>query len=372
MCKVEILRALLNQRLSAAVEEVFVVFARTIAEYEEELCRTKEENERQRQLLDAVFKPQVAFHHTDISEEELHPEHQGWSFSMEQQQREPPNIKEEEPLYIKEEKEQADIANVTVTDAIANIENDEDNAHWSQLHPSQSDENRGEKPPSGCSSQHATTKHDRDHRGGSQEDSLLAPLSDSNNTESHSPDTDDDKHSKGVRTCPADNTHFKCSQCDKSFINTATLKRHMMIHKGEKTFNCSFCGKRFNQKVHLIKHTRTHTGEKPFSCTVCGMRLSQKEYLKVHMRTHTGEKPFPCSVCGKKFSQKAFLKVHTRTHTGEKPFSCLVCNKSFSAYSTCTRHQRTHTGDKVFSCSVCDKKFTRKDNLNKHKCNAKK
>lgn len=56
MCKVEMLRALLNQRLNAAVEEVFVVFERTIAEYEEELCRTKEENERQRQLLDAVFK----------------------------------------------------------------------------------------------------------------------------------------------------------------------------------------------------------------------------------------------------------------------------------------------------------------------------
>lgn len=60
MCKVEMLRALLNQRLSAAVEEILVVFERTIAEYEEELSRTKEENERQRKLLDAALKkPQV-------------------------------------------------------------------------------------------------------------------------------------------------------------------------------------------------------------------------------------------------------------------------------------------------------------------------
>lgn len=53
------LRALLNQRLSAAVEEIFVMLERTIAEYEEELCRTREENVRQRQMLDAVFRPQA-------------------------------------------------------------------------------------------------------------------------------------------------------------------------------------------------------------------------------------------------------------------------------------------------------------------------
>lgn len=56
MCKVQMLRALLNQRLSAAVEEILVAVETTIAEYEEELCRSKEEIERQRQLLDAVFK----------------------------------------------------------------------------------------------------------------------------------------------------------------------------------------------------------------------------------------------------------------------------------------------------------------------------
>ncbi|XP_054626332.1 uncharacterized protein LOC129178287 isoform X3 [Dunckerocampus dactyliophorus] len=76
MCKVQMLRALVNQRLTVAVEEMFVVLERTIAEYEEELSRTKEENERQRQLLDAVFKKhQVVLHRADedsIGEEEKH------------------------------------------------------------------------------------------------------------------------------------------------------------------------------------------------------------------------------------------------------------------------------------------------------------
>nr|XP_061784564.1 uncharacterized protein LOC133575758 isoform X2 [Nerophis lumbriciformis] len=65
MCKLQMLRALVDQRLTAAVEEIFVVFERTIAEYEAELSRTKEENNR---LLDAVFKKhQVVLHGTGSS-----------------------------------------------------------------------------------------------------------------------------------------------------------------------------------------------------------------------------------------------------------------------------------------------------------------
>ena len=53
MSKVRMLRALVKQRLTAAAEEIFGLFETTIAEYEEERCRSKEENERQRELLDA-------------------------------------------------------------------------------------------------------------------------------------------------------------------------------------------------------------------------------------------------------------------------------------------------------------------------------
>lgn len=55
MSKVLLLRAFVNQRLTAAAEEIFELFERTISEYEEELCR-------QRKLLDAVLKPEVRLH----------------------------------------------------------------------------------------------------------------------------------------------------------------------------------------------------------------------------------------------------------------------------------------------------------------------
>ena len=57
MSKVQTLRVFVKQRLTAAAEEIFELFERTIAEYEEELCR-------QRKLLDAVLQPQVQLHRT--------------------------------------------------------------------------------------------------------------------------------------------------------------------------------------------------------------------------------------------------------------------------------------------------------------------
>lgn len=52
MSKVLPLREFVNQRLAAAAEEIFELYERTIAEYEEEVCR-------QRKLLDAILNPEV-------------------------------------------------------------------------------------------------------------------------------------------------------------------------------------------------------------------------------------------------------------------------------------------------------------------------
>ncbi len=60
MSKIEMLRLLINQRLTAAAEEIFGVFGRTIAEYEEEISRSKLEIDRQRRLLDLSMKPQIS------------------------------------------------------------------------------------------------------------------------------------------------------------------------------------------------------------------------------------------------------------------------------------------------------------------------
>ncbi|XP_078146342.1 uncharacterized protein LOC139921417 [Centroberyx gerrardi] len=103
--RVQQLRASVKQRLTAAVEEIFGLFERTIAEYEEEI-------DRQRRLLEDVLKPEIQINKADapqllVSEEEVPPEQQDWSPSLDQEDPEPPHIKEEqEELWTSQEGEQ--------------------------------------------------------------------------------------------------------------------------------------------------------------------------------------------------------------------------------------------------------------------------
>ena len=55
MSSVECLRGFINERLTAAAEEIFGVFQKTIVEYEEEI-------HRQQKLLDVVWKPEIKLH----------------------------------------------------------------------------------------------------------------------------------------------------------------------------------------------------------------------------------------------------------------------------------------------------------------------
>ncbi|XP_077375751.1 uncharacterized protein LOC144032149 [Festucalex cinctus] len=327
MCKVEMLKALLNRRLSAAVDEIFGLLARTIAEYEDELCRTKEENERQRQLLDAVFRPQAETLAADVSEEDLHPEQQEWGSRVDQQ--------DPEVVHVKEEEEEADIAELPLTCVPFKSEDDE---QQSQLLHHQSEQSRWMQPPSSSSSQRVTTEGDGDHRGESQADSLLAPLSDGGNKTSHT---------KGDTAWHTNNTKFKCSQCDKTFGTKYTLARHMKSHTaGKEYWKCSQCGRTLGDRRNLRRHMMVHTGEKPFMCSVCGKRFSQKANLITHTRTHTGEKPFSCSLCSKRFGDRSALIQHRKTHNGGKRFACAVYTPSFNVHSNLGQHVRTHTGKK--------------------------
>ncbi|XP_034401558.1 uncharacterized protein LOC117739324 isoform X2 [Cyclopterus lumpus] len=112
MSKVQMLRCLVNQRLTAAAQEIFGLFERTIAEYEEELCSSREENERHRKRLDAVFNPEVRNQRADVQQlvvvkQEVPFEQQDWSSSLDQEDTDPPHIKEEqEELWTSQEGEQ--------------------------------------------------------------------------------------------------------------------------------------------------------------------------------------------------------------------------------------------------------------------------
>lgn len=69
------------------------------------------------------------------------------------------------------------------------------------------------------------------------------------------------------------------------------MKRHRLIHTGEKPFKCDICDKAFNRSFNVSQHRLIHTDEKPFKCDLCSQAFNKKSNLNRHRGIiHTGEK----------------------------------------------------------------------------------
>ncbi|XP_063388013.1 gastrula zinc finger protein XlCGF49.1-like [Cydia fagiglandana] len=139
--------------------------------------------------------------------------------------------------------------------------------------------------------------------------------------------------------------------------------------KENKLYYCETCGKQSKARYLLIRHIKTHmTRRERYPCKICNKSLLTYSDLKRHQLIHIGEKPYTCEECNLKFSQKGNLDRHRRIHTGERPFVCDECDKQFASKSNLDRHKKLHSGDKPYMCEKCTKRFTQKGNLRIHKC----
>ncbi|KAJ0032859.1 hypothetical protein NQD34_002940 [Periophthalmus magnuspinnatus] len=137
-------------------------------------------------------------------------------------------------------------------------------------------------------------------------------------------------------------TVYQCPICDKVFGRMENLRRHVLVHTGEKAFSCSVCSKQFTLKQHLKLHMVLHTRDKQFTCSVCSKTFIRKDNLRSHMRIHSADRPFGCSECGARFFSDQDLERHRTIHTAERPFVCSVCNASFLTRRHLTRHEKIH------------------------------
>ncbi|XP_039466326.1 zinc finger protein 571-like isoform X2 [Oreochromis aureus] len=326
MSSVQYLREFIKERLTAVCEEIFSEVQKTIVQYEEE-------TNRQHRLLDISRKPDRNSHIIDLPRQHDCEEEEGLdeqqvcnqerNSSLDQEDPEPPKIKEEqEELCSSQEGEQLGLKQEAdtfmVTPAYEESSHSEPEPKSEQLLP------------------HSSSRAgSRDHEESQHVDSGSSRRTELKNRHhrKRSPSRTDTK-----------NKSVQCDVCGKTLPDKYRMTVHLRVHTGEKPYSCSICGKRFSDSSALKKHMRIHTGEKPYSCSTCWKRFSDPSAFKTHRRIHTGEKPYSCSTCGKRFTDLSAFKKHTRIHTGEKPYSCSTCGKRFVQRSQLKKHMRIHPG----------------------------
>ncbi|XP_034037158.1 zinc finger protein 39-like [Thalassophryne amazonica] len=418
MSKVRVLRALVEQRLAAAAEEIFGLFERTIAEYQEELWRSKD---NERQLLDAVLNPEVRVHTADshqvfsdaqsvlqfaglqcmfcslqieASSGHLHQKHLRDAVYFFDGSTEKFVV----ACYCQDTKishrchNHCPLCNYRVFSRTVSFRK-----HLQQVHgiasykkkdvqqvlvgkedipPDQQDVGLTLKPKDSQTPHikqqeaevtkfvcvHVKSEDDEEkppfyhfHQRQHQETREVEPLA-SSSTVPMKAETDVEDY---------DRPEMSINPHDDKTPHSSVAKTEQKDHWTE-PWEPQLALKTHKNNEVYIYDKKNNPGKKIHKCSKCGKTFRHENALNVHKKIHNVQKSFNCSACDKTFKYSVSLRRHIRSHTGEKPFVCSVCGKAFTQTATLKFHMRSHTGQKPFSCSVCKKHFGRKGDIERH------
>ena len=71
----------------------------------------------------------------------------------------------------------------------------------------------------------------------------------------------------------------------KSFFSLIIFQSCEPIRLGPSLFGCPFCSKTMKGRGDVKRHILIHTGEKPFSCPYCNYCSNRQTSMKTHIRT---------------------------------------------------------------------------------------
>ena len=143
--------------------------------------------------------------------------------------------------------------------------------------------------------------------------------------------------------------YFACNHCDYSTNNGKILKSHIQVHSMNTAYNCNqseYKGKdETSRRSHMLSD---HIEKVPLDCYKCQFRAQDTPTLKKHLTIHYGRKTYTCNQCKSYFfASRWTLMRHMRVHGKKKhlraaTFNCGICEYSFTREWSLKRHKRIH------------------------------
>ena len=157
-----------------------------------------------------------------------------------------------------------------------------------------------------------------------------------------------------------------CKVCPASYNKSTDLMKHLKVHL-------------LQSKREKIRNEENHSDEsqeeisirKGFACNICEKTFINSNKLKRHVDSVHNKLSlnlYKCEPCGKVFGQRRLLKTRVKTiHEKMKEHRCVSCDKIFRCKGTLKRHVNTvHKNVKNHKCEYCDKNFCQKASLDTH------
>ena len=123
--------------------------------------------------------------------------------------------------------------------------------------------------------------------------------------------------------CKEPDKKFLCNVCGKRFIRSAYVRRHKLLHSGEKPYRCHICRKPFSRKDHLHSHLPCHEKEKQH-CYVCGDNFYEIKKFIEHCKSHADHDFFKVSRRATISTSKIIEEVQSFTAEAPVPASSLT------------------------------------------------
>ena len=146
------------------------------------------------------------------------------------------------------------------------------------------------------------------------------------------------------RSCGFKIRPFACQLCDHVTTTAALLKRHVMLHSGEKPYKCTMCSYATAQSAKLRSHMLSFHSDQvehiasvvnlralpaPITCYVCDVTVkTEHEMLQHNTGCRNKIKRLKCEHCDFTTPSRHNLNEHRSLHTSRKPYQCTSCDFS--------------------------------------------